>query len=529
MAAADAIARRSFADARARTGWFAALFVFMAAANVVGYRRSYPTVAERVAFARSFGANKAVELFYGSPHDLLSVGGYVAWRVGGTGAILAGVFGVLAAVRALRAEEDTGRQELVLAGSISRRSAYLGALAAIGAGAVVLFLALFLGLAGARLAPGDSAFLALATMSPIAVFAGLGALASQLAPSRRIALELATGSLVLAFMLRVIGDTSTSLGWLRWATPFGWSEEARAFAGARPAVLALPALSGALLLALAGLIAARRDVGTGLLPARDSAKPRLRLLSSPTALAVRDELGSIAVWTGATGLFAAVVGILSTSFTAANLPANLRQELHKLGGAMITTPAGALGFYFLLFVLTISLFACSQIAALRRDEAEQRLETVFVFPVDRRRFLAGRLLVAAASAALLALAAGFCAWAGAAAESAHVSLARLLEAGANCLPVSLLFLALAALAFAVVPRATNAIAYGLVSGAFLWQLLGALLGAPRVLLDLSPFQHFAFVPAQAFRAGPAAALLALAALAVLASLWAFGRRDLTGA
>jgi len=83
------------------------------------------------------------------------------------------------------------------------------------------------------------------------------------------------------------------------------------------------------LLALAGLIAARRDVGTGLLPARDSAEPRLRLLSSPTALAVRDELGSIAVWTGATGLFAAVVGILSTSFTTANLPANLRQELQS--------------------------------------------------------------------------------------------------------------------------------------------------------------------------------------------------------
>jgi hypothetical protein len=37
------------------------------------------------------------------------------------------------------------------------------------------------------------------------------------------------------------------------------------------------------------------------------------------------------------------------------------------------------------------------------------------------------------------------------------------------------------------------------------------------------------VPAQAFRADAAAALLALAALAVLGSLWAFGRRDLTGA
>jgi ABC-2 type transport system permease protein len=237
---------------------------------------------------------------------------------------------------------------------------------------------------------------------------------------------------------------------------------------------------------------------------------------------------SLIVWAGALGVFATVVGVLSTSFTAANLPANLRQQLQKLGVTSITTPRGALGFYFLLFVLAISLFACSQVASLRREEAEQRLETLLAFPVDRRRLLAGRLLLAAAGVTLLALVAGICAWAGSAAQSAHVALPRLLEAGANCLPVALLFLALATLGFAVVPRATSVVAYGLVTVAFLWQLVGALLGAPRLLLDLSPFQHFAFVPAQAFRAGPAAVMLAIAAVAAIASIWSFRRRDLTG-
>ena len=529
MTPAGAIARRSFADARVRTGSFAALFVFVAAANVVGYRRSYPTVAGRLNFARSFGSNRAVELFYGSPHDLLTVGGYVAWRVGGIGAIVAGVYGLLAAVRALRAEEDAGRQELVLAAYVSRGSAYLGALVAIAAGAGVLWIALFASFVATRLQPGGSAFLAAAIVSPVIVFAGLGALASQLAPTRRIALEIATGSLVLAYLLRVIGDTSTSLGWVRWVTPFGWSEEARAFAAPRPAVLALPVLAGAALLVAAGVMAGRRDIGTGLLPARDRAEPRLRLLSSPTALALREEIGSIVVWTIALGVFAAVVGVLSTSFTAANLPANLQQQLHKLGASSITTPRGALGFYFLLFVLAISLFACSQIAALRRDEAEQRLDTILGLPVDRRRFLAGRLLLATGGSILLAFAAGICAWAGAAAQSAHVPLPRLLEAAANCLPVALLFLGLAALVFAVAPRLTTTVAYGLVTVAFLWQLVGALLGAPRFLLDLSPFQHFAYVPAQAFRAGSAAAMLAIAAVAAIVSLWSFRRRDLTGA
>ena len=51
------------------------------------------------------------------------------------------------------------------------------------------------------------------------------------------------------------------------------------------------------------------------------------------------------------------------------------------------------------------------------------------------------------------------AWAGAASQGADVSLARMLEAGANCLPVAVLFLGLGALALALAPRAGTTIAY----------------------------------------------------------------------
>jgi ABC-2 type transport system permease protein len=163
MSAASAIARRTFADARIQTGSFALFFALYAYANVVGYRHSYSTLADRLTFERSFGANKTIQLFYGLPHDLLTVGGYAAWRVGGIASIFAGVWGLLAAVRATRAEEEAGRQELVLAGVVGRRSAYLASLAAIAAGAAILWLALFLGFAAGRLPLGGSAYLALAT------------------------------------------------------------------------------------------------------------------------------------------------------------------------------------------------------------------------------------------------------------------------------------------------------------------------------------------------------------------------------
>lgn len=268
--AVSALIRRALADARVRTLSFAGLFAAAGYANVVGYRSAYPTLHERLGFAHSFGGNDAVRLFYGKPYDLLTVGGYAAWRVAGLLSIFAGVWGFLAAVRALRAEEDSGRAELLLTGIVSRRGEYLAVLAAIGVGAGVLWLGAFLGLALAGLEVDGSAFLALAIVAVVPVFVGVGALASQLAGTRRAAIELSSAVLVIAFLMRVVADTSGPLEWLRWITPLGWVEELRPFTGARPILLLLPAGAGALLLLAAGVLALGRDIGTGLLPARDS-------------------------------------------------------------------------------------------------------------------------------------------------------------------------------------------------------------------------------------------------------------------
>ena len=361
------------------------------------------------------------------------------------------------------------------------------------------------------------------------MFAGVGALTSQIAPTKRLAFAFASAVLGLAFLLRVIADTSTGHGWIRWLTPLGWAEEMQPFGNPQPLVLVLPALAAFVLLVAAGSINSRRDIGRGLLAGKDRANPHRRLLSSPIAFALRSELPTLSIWLAGTGVFAFVVGVLSTSFTTENLPASIREELEKLGGASLVTPAGALGFYFLLFVFAISLFACSQIAAARHEEAGQQLETLLALSIGRTRWLGGRIVLGVAGIGALALVAGLLAWAGAASQGADVSIREMLEAGLNCLPTSLLFLALAALAYGLLPRASTGIGYGIVSVAFVWQLFGSLIGAPQWIVDLSPFQHVGLVPAQPFHITAAVVMVALAAGGAFASVWAFRRRDLTAA
>jgi len=366
--------------------------------------------------------------------------------------------------------------------------------------------------------------------SVVPVFAGVGAVASQLAPTKRMATGISTGVLVVAFALRTVADSSSGgLDWLRWTTPLGWPEELRPFASGQALALLLPLITGALLLGTAVALAARRDVGGGLLPVRDRAAPRLRLLGSPTAQALRSELGGLVAGLVGVGAFALVMGVISDAATPDVISKNVQRQLEKFGFESVVTPSGWLGFSFIFFVLAVSIFCCAQIAATRREEAEQRLETLLALPVGRRAWLAGRLLIAAAAAAGVALAAGGLAWAGAATQGADVSLASMLAAGANCLPVALVFLAFGALAFALAPRASIGLAYGLVGVAFAWELFGALLEVPGWLLVLSPFHDVGLIPGEPFEATAAAIMVGLAAIAALAAVRIFGHRDLTGA
>ena len=139
---------------------------------------------------------------------------------------------------------------------------------------------------------------------------------SQLAPTRRVALELGGAVVGLSLLLRVVADTSSGAGWLRWATPLGWAEELRPFTGPRPLVLLLPlAASGAAARGRGADRRAPRHRHRAAARARHAPQPRLRLLSSPTAQALRSERGSLIVWMGSVAAFAFILGVVSTSIS----------------------------------------------------------------------------------------------------------------------------------------------------------------------------------------------------------------------
>jgi ABC-2 type transport system permease protein len=504
-----------------------AIAAFYALANVIGYRQAYPTPAAREEFARAFADNIALRLFYGIPHDLASVGGYVEFRAMGMIGLIASGWMVFAAVRALRGEEEAGCYELILAGAIGR----VGAAAAVLVGLVVecafFFAVEALCLLASATLPGDmtageALLVAAGSLGPALVFAAVGVLAAQLAPTRRTAQAGASAVLAVALFLRIAADIGHGIGWLRWLTPVGWDEQLRPVTGARPAVLLLFAAAAAVVAGVALALARTRDVDSSVIHARDHARSRLVLLGSPTQAAVRSELPTLIGWLVATGLFAFALGAFARSVT---------EEIRKVSihtyGLTITTATGYLAAVFALFALVVALYAASRIGGLRDEESSGRLETLFALPIARRSWMGGRLALAAGTTVVLSLAMGVLAWAGAVVTNGDVSFGDMLAAGANCIAAALLFLGLGALLFAWLPRPSPGAALGLVGVAFLWELVGALVSAPWWLLTISPFHHVTQVPLVAADRRGTAVMLVVAAIAAVAGVERFARRDLS--
>jgi ABC-2 type transport system permease protein len=523
---ASAVVRHALRGERVRMGVIGLIAVLYTLANVVGYRQAYPTEAARREFARAFSDNIALRLFYGVPHDLTSVGGFFEFRAMGMLAILGSGWALFAAIRALRGEEDAGCYELILAAAIGRGGAVVAVLAALAIECAALLALLWAVLLAFAVAAGDmtagqAAMVAAAIAGPAAVFAAVGALASQLAPTRRAAQAGAGAALAVAVFFRIVADIGHGVGWVRWISPMGWVEQVRPVTGARPAVLFLFAAAGPVIAAAAALVARNRDLGASVLTRRSATRSRLGLLGSPAQAAVRGELPSLTAWLVGTGLFAFALGAFSHSVAE-----EMRKVSIRTYGLDISTAAGYLAAVFGIFALVVAMYAVSHVGGLREEESSGRLETLLALPVARRSWIGGRLLVAAAATVVLSLAVGVLAWAGAAVTSADVGFGAMLTAGANCIAVSLLFLTLGALVFAWVPRPSPGAAFALVGVGFLWELVGALVGAPWWLLTVSPFHHVTQAPLVAVDRRGTAVMLVVAALAAAAAVERFARRDL---
>lgn len=509
--------------------WVLALGVSVAAMGS-SFEALYDTVAQRVELVGSMNSNGSMRALYG-PVFGDSIGGLIAWRMAGFGAVLAAVMSLLIVVRHTREEEETGRQEMLSAAMVGRRAPLTAALLTALLANAVLAVLIAGGLAKSGRPAVGSLALGLAIGCTGMLFAGLAAIAAQLTESARMAKGLTGAVLGLAFALRAAGDAATpdASSPLTWISPIGWSQNLRAYAGERWWILLLFVAATALAVCAAYALTARRDLGMSFLPARPGPAVAPRFLAGPFGLAWRLQRTTLLGWTLGFGCAGGIFGGIAEG--ASDLVGDNRQTreiVERMGGqqgltdAFLATMLGMLG-------MIAAIYAAGAVLRLRLrgEETGERAEPVLAGAVGRLRYAAGHLVVAFAGTAVilafggLALGLSY----GVTVDDIGGRLGPVLAGALAQVPAVWTLTGLAVLVFGALPKATTAV-WALVGGCLAIGWIGPSLKFPQWVMDLSPFGHLPKLPGAEATAAPFLWLLGLTALFTVVGLAGFRRRDI---
>lgn len=491
------------------------------------YEQLYPTQASRDMLAAGAQRNSSLNVLYGPPFDISTPGGFTAYRYAAFLALFLALMCIFTVTRHTRAEEDSGRSELLGSGVVGRYAPLTAAVLVAGGASVASGLLMVATMTAAGLpAPGSLAFgLSMALVG--LVFTGVAAVTAQLTEYSRSANGIASAVLGIAFMLRAVGDSAPEVGWLSWISPIGWVQQIRAFAGDRWWVLALAAGATVVLTTVGYLLQPRRDVGSGLFPPRPGPATASASLRSPLALAWRMHRGPLLGWVVALAVFGAVFGAIANGIgDLVGGSEQTRQIFQRMGGGEQLVDgflAAMAGFYGLI----AAVFATTTALRMRTEETGVRAEPLLATDVPRWRWMASHLTFVLLGPALVLGVAGT------ATGLAHginigdvpAVLPDVLAGTLAQVPAVWVVAGIAAVLFGSLPRFATAM-WGVVTVFVLLALFGPVLGLDQVVLDISPFTHVPKVPGAELSATPLLWLAGIAAVAVLAGFASFRRRDI---
>jgi ABC-2 type transport system permease protein len=506
------------------------IWVYALAASAIGtafsYRGLYKTLASRLEFAAGVRSNGSTLALYGHVYSSGTVGGLTAWRFVGIGATLASILSVLLVVRHTRADEESGRLELVSSGAVGRGAPLAGGLLIAAVAQLTLAVLTMIGLTVVGQPWSGSVEFGLAWLGTALVFAAVAAVTAQLSESARAANTLAMSVLGAAYLLRAIGDAGPS--WVSWLSPVGWAQQVRPYADDRWWVLAVPVAASAVLTAVAFRLAARRDVGTGLVPIRPGPAVGDRRLSSPLALAWRLQRATVVSWTVGFAIYGAAIGGIADGVGAlVNSSSGTRDIIVRMGGrhglidAFLATVMGILG-------IAAAAFVVQSLLRLRSEESAQRAEIVLAGAVSRSRWVASHVVVAVSGSALMLAAGGLAAGIthGVRAHDLAGQLPRVLAGAVIQLPAVWVLAGAVLLLYGVLPRVVAAAAWALLGVFLLLGQLGPVLRLPGWALDASPFTHLPKLPGSTVVVLPLATLVIVAVVLAAVGMTGAARRDI---
>ncbi len=456
----------------------------------------------------------------------LTLGSMIASELGMMTFLAVAVMSILLVTRHTRAEEDSGRADLVRALANGRFAPAVAALGSMAVANAAVAIGLFAALQGHGLPVVDLVAFCASVFAAGLVFGALAAVTAQVADHARAANGMALTVLGASYVLRGIGDVRDPLDGtaLSWVSPLAWLQQVRPWVDLRWWPVALAIGAAAALVALASVLGARRDLGAGLVPSRPGHRHGARWLGSPAGLAWHELAGDVVAWAAGLGAFAVLFGVMTSTMVDAMADVPMIREWMALDPDAVTETLLAAEVAY--FTLGAAAFAVTAALHLRHEELAGTAAVAAVDGPGRLRWVVSWLLVVCGATLVVQLAGGLGLGVGVAIDGGDWSAPLDLAGDAVVVwPAVLVFVGLVAFLFGLAPRLV-ALAWAVVSWALFASIFGAFIDLPTWAMNLSPVEVAPRVPYEEVSAAPLLALTVLTVVLCVVGVLGFRRRDL---
>ena len=482
-------------------------------------------LAEQAALLETNGASIALQ---GPPDSLDTYGGRYIFEIGAFTLAIVALMNILLIARHTRAEEESGRAELVRAASVGPWSS----ITAVSIVAVVTNLILGLGTSAVFIADGQDAARSLLYGSTMTLcgllFAAFALIWVQVFEYGRAATGMSLAGLAVAFAIRAIGDVRGN--WLSLVSPLGWVQATDPFGDIMlwPLAVAVVAIAGAFAIAI--FLAARRDVGAGLIEQRPGPATAGPTLGTPIGFAWRLQRTTLLWWTIGAMFMGAIYGsVISAIDDFVEENEAMRDVLEGLG---MTGDALRDGFITVILSMIALIAMAGVIQSLLRPRSEEvadRAEPVLASAVSRRSWLSSHLVLTALSAPVFMVAAGL----GLSITDALVvgqftDFGDTIVASLTRVPALWAVGGIGVLLYGWARRFTFGV-WVIFAGVAVIFLFGELLRLPDQVLNLSPIRHVTHLPGGDQGWVSIVVLCTIAAGTAIGGVLLFERRDISAA
>ncbi len=506
------------------------LFPIIAVTVIIAYvfTNMYPSTQERQVLGETL-RNPAMTAMVGPGYGLdnYTFGALLSHEMLLMTAVVVGLMNILLLSRHTRSDEEDGRLELIRSLPVGRLSNLLSVMIVLfGANLLLAVLTaaslLMLNIESIDLVGSLVYGFSLGAVGM--VFASITAVFNQLSQSSRGAVGLSIAFLVLAYIVRAIGDLSNET--LSLLSPLGLILRTEAFVNNYWWPIGV-AIGIALVLALIALyLNAIRDIGSSFLPTRVGKAHASRMLTNPFGLAFRLQRTGLISW--AVGMFVlgasygSVLGEMETFFESVGFIQDLivQQTGFTLMEQFIPVLMSVMGIFGTIPVLMAVL-------KVKGEETNGRLEHILSKSVSRNRMLGGYVLLAVVTSIVsLGLAGLGLGGIGISTIDEPMPITLFLKSALAYLPALWIMIGIAVVMIGWAPRLTS-LTWLYLAFSFIVNYFGELFDFPEWLQKLTPYGYVARVPIEAINYGDVALLIAIAGLLLFIGFWGFNRRDMS--